>query len=52
MFCIKRIEILYYKDVVYAFLLSLPTRGAWIEILMDSERYRQAVVAPHKGSVD
>lgn len=53
MFCIKRIEILYYKDVVYAFLLSLPTRGAWIEIMsfvVSPKIY--PIVAPRKGSVD
>ena len=52
MFCIKRIEILYYKDVVYAFLLSLPTRGAWIEIHMCGFLAVGFLVAPHKGSVD
>ena len=52
MFCIKRIEILYYKDVVYAFLLSLPTRGAWIEMQIEMHSLRMMYVAPHKGSVD
>ena len=31
---------------------SLPTRGAWIEIVIDALTVRQKYVAPHTGSVD
>ena len=34
------------------FLLSLPVRGAWIEIKIASWRIQTAVVAPRAGSVD
>ena len=32
--------------------MSLPTRGAWIEILTNIIRYKVSDVAPHTGSVD
>ena len=31
---------------------SLPTRGAWIEILTVKSTFRLLIVAPHTGSVD
>ena len=34
------------------FLLSLPMRGAWIEIVNDTACCPQDLVAPHAGSVD
>ena len=34
------------------FLLSLPMRGAWIEIAMDASSFSDFLVAPHAGSVD
>ena len=33
-------------------LMSLPTRGAWIEIGVADSGHRQSLVAPHTGSVD
>ena len=32
--------------------MSLPTRGAWIEIDLDSRLTDAEAVAPHTGSVD
>lgn len=52
MFYVKRTEILYCKDVVYAFLLSLPARGAWIEIDNLKTSLSTYFVAPRKESVD
>ena len=34
------------------FLLSLPMRGAWIEIELASGTRQQSIVAPHAGGVD
>ena len=34
------------------FLLSLPMRGAWIEMKLESLPKRIDSVAPHAGSVD
>ena len=34
------------------FLLSLPMRGAWIEMSLQVYRVRVFAVAPHAGSVD
>ena len=35
-----------------AFKVSLPTRGAWIEIVAKKEEANMDKVAPHTGSVD
>ena len=40
------------KLFFYYFLQSLPTRGAWIEILYPRFLYCPQAVAPHAGSVD
>ena len=32
--------------------MSLPTRGAWIEIVPDKQEMPYITVAPHTGSVD
>ena len=34
------------------FLLSLPMRGAWIEIYLPKFKIQLVIVAPHAGSVD
>ena len=34
------------------FLLSLPMRGAWIEIMVNKSTPARLLVAPHAGGVD
>ena len=45
---LKSYEITYPKEIP----MSLPTRGAWIEIRQAVIHIKDADVAPHTGSVD
>ena len=42
----------FFQEYLWIFLLSLPTRGAWIEISMSISVTTLCSVAPHTGSVD
>ena len=42
----------FFQEYLWIFLLSLPTRGAWIEIKIIWTCWNISAVAPHTGSVD
>ena len=51
--CGSRKVLRFMRSLLYALIvLSLPLRGAWIEIDMPSYQEAQNVVAPPAGSVD